>query len=164
MTKVLLVLHLLSFIPIRLNRCTKISGIFYFEYQSPYCLIFLRHMERISPLVGQLDLMAQRILSAQLRVIRFILLSTPNGVVPISPRYHKAELFIYTPFSDYRSLSILLNYSRVTIFTDCYSLNYDKHTHSYRRDVIHSGGQACNSQSKLINSEYLKHPLHPLSS
>jgi len=32
-------------------RTTKISGIFCLEYQSPYCLIFLRHMERISPLL-----------------------------------------------------------------------------------------------------------------
>ena len=46
-----LVLHPHSFLPIRLYGCTEISGIFYFEYQSPYCLIFLRHMERISPLL-----------------------------------------------------------------------------------------------------------------
>ena len=49
-------------------------------------------------------------------------------------------------------------YSRVTIFTDGYSLDHEQHT-LYTLDGKYSKGQACNSQSKLINSEYLKHPL-----
>ena len=40
-------------------RTTKISGIAYFDYRSPYCLVFLRHMERISPLVARLQIAKQ---------------------------------------------------------------------------------------------------------
>jgi len=52
MTKALFGTTSSLFLTLRLYGYTEISGIVCFDYQSPYCIIFLRHMERISPLVA----------------------------------------------------------------------------------------------------------------